>query len=299
MAKNDKNTENREVFRKEIDALQISESRIVRNQDMKTRHYHDSIELFILLEGIRYFFVDRKIHVIKAGSAILIPPGQIHKTSTYGDDSRHSRFLLQFSREGTEGILQSSYSMSFEEFGQKYDGITTFRSEKWTQLLDTIARLKKEFDHDEPNIPLVRVLSHEILAMYTSEFDYNASMHSESEENTGLVSEVHNSIQQVIEYLNSHYMDEILLDDLSKKFFISRAYLTRNFRKVTGVTIVQYLTVIRVRKACLLLKTTDESITFIAEECGFSNTTYFENVFKRLRGRTPGQYRKMCRSSEL
>ncbi len=284
--------ENTIVFRKETENLKVSESHIVKNQDMKAQHYHDSIELFVLTEGTRYFFTDRKIRILEAGSAILITPGQIHKTSTYADDPRHRRFLIQFSRKGSEELITASFAMSFDEFCQKYNGPAAFRKEQWEKLQEVMEDLKNEFGKDKPYMPLVKLLAHELLFMYARELDYIRSLQDEEQKSVPLSSDIHNSIQQVIEYLNEHYMDDILLDDLSRRFFISRAYLTRSFRQMTGVTIVQYLTVIRIRQACVLLKETNESITSIAEKCGFSNATYFENVFRRLRGMTPGRYRR-------
>ncbi len=284
--------ENTIVFRREIEILKVSESRIEKSRDMKVRHFHDSIELYILTEGTRYFFVDRTIHVINGGTAILIPPGQIHKTSTYGDDPRHRRFLLQYAREGTERILLSAFSLTFDDFCRKYTGPVSFRPEKWAALLTAMENLKQEFGGENPYLPMVKLRAHELLFLFTEEFDYLQSLKKETRENEPLASDVPASIQRVIEYLNDHYMDDILLDDLARRFFISRAYLTRNFRQMTGVTIVQYLTVVRIRRACQLLRETDEPITEIARQCGFSNTTYFENVFRRLRGMTPGRYRR-------
>ncbi|MCR5102721.1 MAG: AraC family transcriptional regulator [Butyrivibrio sp.] len=285
--------QNTEVFQKELDSLTISESRIIKSHDMRVRHFHDTIELYILLEGTRYFFIDKKIHVIKEGTAVVIPPGQIHKTSTYGDNSKHRRFLFQFSREKSEGMISSVFPAGFDEFSQKYNGPAIFRPKQWEQVLLIISRIKNEFENEEPNIPVIRALSHEALFMYAGELDHIRSINNDTGDSTSLVSDVHNSIQKVIEYLNENYMDEILIDDLAKKFFISRAYLTRNFKQVTGVTIVQYLTVVRVRNACMLLKDTNESISEISEKCGYTNTTYFENVFRRLRGVSPGKYRKV------
>ncbi|MCR4588760.1 MAG: AraC family transcriptional regulator [Lachnospiraceae bacterium] len=288
--------ENLEVFQRETEDLKISENHIVKKQDMKNRHFHDSIELFILTKGTRYFFVDRQIYVIGKGTAILIPPGQIHKTSTYGEDARHNRFLLQFSKEGVLGMLQSAYGMDFEDFLQRYNGPAVFRPEKWKQVLQGIRQIKEAFETENVHLPMVRMLAYSLLSLYTEEMDHQRSLQREKDERLTFTSDVHNSIQQVIEYLNEHYMEELTLDKLAKQFFISRAFLTRNFRQVTGVTVVQYLTVVRIRRACLLLKDTEESITAIAEQCGFTNTTYFENVFRRLRGMTPGQYRKMVRT---
>lgn len=75
-------------------------------------------------------------------------------------------------------------------------------------------------------------------------------------------------------------------------FYNSRSYLTRIFKETTGITVVQYLTVVRIRQAARLLRETDSPITEIADLCGFGNVTYFEKVFHRIRGMTPRQYRK-------
>ena len=280
------------VFRRETDTLKVSESRIEKNRDMKVRHFHDSIELYILLEGTRYFFVDRTIRVINGGTAILIPPGQIHKTSTYGDDPRHWRFLLQFARQGSEGILRDTFSMGFDEFCQHYSGPVAVSEAACPLFLSLIEKIKTAFSGETPCLPLVKLLAHEFLVMYAAELDRAQTQKKEVQDTSAPTSDIYGSIQQVIEYLNEHYMDDVSLDDLSRRFFISRAYLTRSFRRVTGVTIVQYLTVIRIRRACQLLKETDLTVTEIANRCGFSNTTYFENVFRRLRGMSPGRYRR-------
>ena len=284
--------ENIIVFRREIETLKVSESRIEKNRDMKVRHFHDSIELYILLEGTRYFFVDRTIHVIEEHTAILIPPGQIHKTSTYGDDPRHRRFLLQLSREGSEGILRDTFAMGFDEFCQALSGPVRISDEKWPEFLALMEKIKTAFSGETPYLPMVKLLAHELLFMYTEELGRIRAQKKESRDTAALPSDTLSSIQQVIEYLNDRYMEDIHLDDLARRFFISRAYLTRSFRQMTGVTVVQYLTVVRIRRACQLLTETDEPVTEIARQCGFSNTTYFENVFRRLRGMTPSRYRR-------
>ena len=102
---------------------------------------------------------------------------------------------------------------------------------------------------------------------------------------------IYRSVHEVTAYLNDHYREDLTLEDLAEKFFISRFYLTRIFKETTGITVVQYLTVVRIRQAARLLRETDSPITEIADLCGFGNVTYFEKVFHRIRGMTPRQYR--------
>ena len=85
------------IFQKEEHGLRVSESTLRVSPDMKTRHYHETAELFVLEEGERFFFVDRYVYHRKPMSAVLIPPGQIHKTSAVEKSPEHRRFLLQYS----------------------------------------------------------------------------------------------------------------------------------------------------------------------------------------------------------
>lgn len=287
--------ENTVVFRKDTETLRVSELLVRKKTDMKARHFHDTAELYILMEGKRYLFADRKVLSLEAGQAVLIPPGRIHKTSTFGDDPCHRRFLLQLSEKGSEGIIRSLTGMDFESFCLKYQGCAAFDSQTWHRVLDLMDKVKMTFGGDSPDLPMARLLAHELLLVFAGQRDrqeVDGSLQSaEHDSSPG----IHSFTEDVIAYLSDHYMEDISLNDLSGHFFVSRAYLTRSFRSVTGVTLVQYLTVVRIRNACRLLKDTDDSVTEIARACGFSGGTYFENVFKRLRGMTPRQYRKKAR----
>ena len=131
--------------------------------------------------------------------------------------------------------------------------------------------------------------------MYVREIDKEKAAESIGlNRNNYLVkSGIYSTIQDITDYINKNYQSDITLDSLADKFFISRAGLTRSFKNITGITIIQYLTTVRITKACNLLKNTTSSITEISDECGFGNVTYFEKVFRRLRGMTPRQYRSI------
>jgi AraC-like DNA-binding protein/quercetin dioxygenase-like cupin family protein len=293
--------ENTVVFRKDTETLKVSELLVRKKTDMKARHFHDTAELYILMEGKRYLFADRRVLSLKAGQAVLIPPGRIHKTSTFGDDPCYRRFLLHLSEKGSEGIIRSLTGMDFEAFCLKYQGCAAFDSQTWPRVLDLMDRIKSEFGGDSPDLPMARLLAHELLLVFAGQKDRQeeeGSLQGAAPASPGSSPGIHGFTEDVIAYLSEHYMEDISLDDLSGRFFVSRAYLTRSFRAVTGVTLVQYLTVVRIRNACRLLKDTDDSVTEIARACGFSGGTYFENVFKRLRGMTPRQYRKKAGLSD-
>ncbi|MDC7234581.1 MAG: helix-turn-helix transcriptional regulator [Spirochaetales bacterium] len=81
------------------------------------------------------------------------------------------------------------------------------------------------------------------------------------------------------------------METVTKQFFISPSYLSKLFRQFTGKTFIEYLTNLRVSKACELLKTSDRKLFEIAELVGYSDSRYFSSLFKKHTGLTPSQYR--------
>ena len=100
------------------------------------------------------------------------------------------------------------------------------------------------------------------------------------------------TIQDVSIYLQEHYTENLTLDNMAKQFHISKSSLTTNFKKMTGLTIKEYVRLYRIRKARQLLLKTNLSITEIALQTGFGNVTYFERVFKTFYEMSPLRFRK-------
>lgn len=94
------------------------------------------------------------------------------------------------------------------------------------------------------------------------------------------------------EYLEEHYSDSSLsLNDVGEKTGISGSYLSELFYEVTKEKFSSYLAALRVEKAGQLLRTTNMTITEIGYLCGFNSIQNFIRVFKKQKGKTPGQYR--------
>jgi len=104
-----------------------------------------------------------------------------------------------------------------------------------------------------------------------------------------------NSISiQVKEYIERNYSDPNLnINILSDKFNLSPSYLSRIFKEENGISIIDYISECRIKKAKELLKNTDKRIQEIAEETGFLSSSVFIRVFRKVEGTTPGSFRKL------
>lgn len=108
-----------------------------------------------------------------------------------------------------------------------------------------------------------------------------------------------NVVSQMKKYIDDNYSHQLTLEELAQKFYMHPVYVQRIFKKSTGVTPSEYLGKVRLSKAKADLLTTDFTIDYISQQCGFCNTSYFISVFKKAEGITPLKYREKTKMSEI
>lgn len=97
---------------------------------------------------------------------------------------------------------------------------------------------------------------------------------------------------RIATYIDSNYNQDITLSQLCSMIYVSKAALTSLFKEVYGISVMQYLTKVRLSQAQFLLRNTDLSITEISIRVGFNNPTYFSEIFSKHIQLTPSEYRK-------
>ncbi|GBG06869.1 DNA-binding response regulator [Paenibacillus agaridevorans] len=100
-------------------------------------------------------------------------------------------------------------------------------------------------------------------------------------------------IQDIKNYINEHYAENLSLVTLADLFFINPSYLSQLFMKKTNTTFLNYLTSVRISKAQHLLKETDLKVYEISNQIGYKDTKYFSKIFERTTGLKPVEYRNL------
>ena len=111
---------------------------------------------------------------------------------------------------------------------------------------------------------------------------------SQSKMPDGISSESYTCIQ----YINSHLNEPINIDDIAKHIHRSRSYTMKHFNENLGFNLGEYISHARIQEAKSLLRYTDKSLSEISNYLCYSSQSYFQNVFKKLTGQTPAEYRK-------
>jgi two-component system, response regulator YesN len=100
-----------------------------------------------------------------------------------------------------------------------------------------------------------------------------------------------NALNHAKKHIDTNYMHNISRENVAKSIFVSPSYLSTLFKQEMGITFIDYLNKIRIMNARLLLQNTDRKVYEIAQATGYNDDKYFSQVFKKLEGMTPAEYR--------
>lgn len=99
------------------------------------------------------------------------------------------------------------------------------------------------------------------------------------------------AIQKSLKYIHEHYTEDINLEKVARHVFLSPNYFCTIFKEATGLSLIEFITNLRIEKSKTLLMQLDYTIYQIAEEVGYKTPRYFSRVFKSVTDMTPSQYR--------
>lgn len=107
----------------------------------------------------------------------------------------------------------------------------------------------------------------------------------------GQKNHVDNDIKMAQEYIEAHYQDKVTVEELADRFAIGRRSFERRFKKATNNTAVEYLQRVRMEAAKRCFENSRKSISEVMYDVGYSDNKAFRDIFKKITGLTPVEYR--------
>lgn len=248
-------------------------------------HFHKKHELYYLSEGSRKYFIGDSTYLVNAGDLVVIPPDQIHKTGGV-DENGHTRYVINFNEETIYPNFYLEQEALFAAFSTPVRVVRVPMRSR-TLIESLFRRLCENYpEADEAAVMKRKILLSELL-MYVNEFISNQSV---DDADYGRVQ--NKLIEDIQKYISVHYRENLSLSEIATQFFISPSYLSRLFKRVTNLSIVEYTNGVRIMAAKTLLEKSDMKVSELAESVGFSTTVHFNRLFKEGTGFSPHQYRK-------
>jgi AraC family transcriptional regulator, melibiose operon regulatory protein len=257
-------------------------------------HWHYYIELLYFIDGGAKVFLSGKSYEINSGDFILISSREVHAISSeVGLQTRY--IVIKFDPE----VL---YTTSKTIFETKY--ILPFTMSQ--QMQQKIFR-----ENELRNTPISELLSEVYYECLNRNYGFELAVRSNigriflwvlrNWEKKGIIIKFESpqkefdskKLQQVLDYLDRHYSEDISVEEMAKKCSMSYSYFSRFFKKIMRKTFKEYLNYVRITEAEKLLLNSDLNITEVALNTGFTNTSYFIKQFKRYKNISPKQFKKI------
>ncbi len=277
------------VFKERIPGLMTEQVINDEEFNMNVRHMHSEYEIYYLLEGKRYYFIESETILIHPGTLLFIKKETIHKTTSVAGYPHYNRMLIELKQDWMEDFFQRLRVVTIEGFFEKCR-VVELDAEGQRLAEQTILAISKEaHDREIGYEQMIRARLIELMLYIIRNKQMGPPIDSSGKQLSAKCCKVN----EVAEYIQENCHKKLSLIWLGEHFFVSKCYLSRIFKEVTGFTVNEYLTVQRIKRGRRLLETTDYNITQISEMSGFESVTYFERVFKKQMGQTPFKYRKL------
>lgn len=277
------------LYFSEIDGICIERMQRIGKFDMNIKHFHNQYEIFYLLEGERQFFFDNRSYKVNSGSLILVNENAIHMTrASSNEEMGHDRIILYITKEKMKELDALFPNTNLVKFFREQYGVFHLTPQQQKQFLEFYEALKAEFDNKDTNSDTMIALK---FIMYFIEFMRKNQAHKLIDVASN-ISPKYKTIYAVSDYISEHYTESLSLESLANHFFLSKYYLCRSFKEVTGYGINEYVHIHRIQKAKQLLEETSLSISEISQAMGYDSLTHFDKIFKTYMTMSPLKYRK-------
>lgn len=253
---------------------------------MDRPHFHDGFEIHLTLNNGTQYYIDERKYVGNMGSIAIFSPQEIHRV-VIEEGIMYERYIILFKPYCIEDII-SEYPDLIHFLNNRYSGFSNVIQLKnkdritLVNLFNEIIQLRndqqaflRELHIKTKFVEILFLLNDYYLK--GEQFEATVSRYKERE------------IKEIIKFIKNHYHENIDLDEICKKFYISKSTLTRVFKNNVGMTPSKYLGYVRIIEARKLLKE-GYSIKAVATKVGFSDDSTFIKKFKNIQGISPKQY---------
>lgn len=237
-------------------------------------HTHESYELYYFAGGNGIYRVEGTPYPLEEGDILIMRPAEAHYIDIT-DNKPYTRLSVNFKANlfsyiDPDGKLLAPFN------GRKIGTFNRYRAENFKS--DAYSVFIKNIMTDSPDRRVQTITN---LLPLLNEISLAFGSVTETEINKSLDS-------RIISYINRHISEDITLDAICEKFYISKTHLCRIFKKATASTVGEYITVKRLVNARqLILSGTPPTKAYL--QCGFRDYSVFYRAYKKKYGISPSK----------
>lgn len=250
-------------------------------------HWHNAIEIIYILENRFTVFVNSKEFDLEEKDIIFIPSEDIHEFRS--ETPTGTRLFINFELSGL-----GSYADTDRLRTQLCDIRIVRRGEGglYARIEEEIKKMLREWKNSGFASELyytARMLDILLLLLRSTPSSVNMGNMKDSKKQLWGLEKINKSFQ----YIEQNYAEDIHLKDIAQAAGFSEYYFSRLFKEITEKSFHQYVSEYRIKKAEPLLMDPDYTVSEAAYAVGFSSISTFDRIFKKIKGCSPQEFRKL------
>lgn len=250
-----------------------------------TLHHHDFYEIYLFLSGSVNYTVESRSYRLSEGDVLLISPMELHQPMPSEEYQKYERYVLWIDKAYLQQYTQLGFDLErcFDPKSPGYTNLIRPDNLSLQFLIFILEQLQKESDSGEfasdlcAQAYLVQVLI--TLNRLAQRQPKSVEIRDKSE----------SVVTGVLNYINNYYNEDLSLDLLANKFFISKYHLSREFNRLVGTSVYRYIIQKRLVIAKQLMSEGMPSTT-VYQQCGFGDYSNFYRAFRAEYQISPKEY---------
>lgn len=248
-------------------------------------HFHNELEIIYFIRGNYEIYKEDGNLKIKDGTIYFVLPDEVHSVRSLIDDGEYISLAIDLSAisMNPEHYFQKCFVQPMQTGGLRLPRMIRNKEPGYEELIVYLEQLRRP-EMREASYTLKRFSC--VMGFCTELMQYCSitaiNVHTTYEESS--------LAKACVDYMHANYDRELSLELLAAHVHVHPNYLCTVFKKDVGMTILEYLSRVRVERARDLLSRKTLSIAQIAEQCGFRSISTFQRTFKAYTGTTPSKY---------
>lgn len=249
-------------------------------------HYHEFDKVIIFISGKVDYTIEGKTYCLNPYDIVLVNHHHIH-CPVVDSTVPYERIIVYLSPSFITSFCTLEYDLSqcFQKAEAEHSSVLRIHSLKQSTLFQVITNLEKACsEQGYANDLYCQVLFLEFM------IHLNRAANSQNIEYMK-TTQGNPKVADMITYMNDHLTEDLNINQLASRFYLSKYYMMRLFKEETGYSISAYIQ----NKRLLLAKdmlSQDTPITLVCFECGFRNYSSFSRAYRRYFGETPRESRQ-------
>ena len=234
-------------------------------------------QILYIASGKAYFYFDSSSEstIVTAGHMVIYRPKESQRYIYYGVDQTEV-YWVHFTGSNVKNILRK-YEIPLDK-AVFYSGVSATYAYLFKEMINELQTCHTGFE--------------ELLAMYLQQI-FLRVQRVRQEQRPSINTHIQEEMEYARRYFNEHYHEQISIEDYARSRNMSVSWFQRSFKQIVKHSPMQYILTIRMNNAASLLDATDYSISEISAIVGYDNPLYFSRVFKKQKGVSPSEYRKL------